>query len=157
MQTKITHTAKRLIFVNGSIVVGLLVLLLINIHRIDTVYSRVVAVVVGLVAVWAIYLDVQKTVLTDEGIRFFELRRFWRLRPAFVPWREVQAVGPHSRNGQRYVGVRLVDGREVVLSAPADLFDKPRFERDLATIQQWHTRHGQAPYSSDSGPGRPLS
>lgn len=143
MQVQISHTAKRLVFINGSMVLAVIFLLLINVHRLNNVYSRIGAVLVILLAAWAIYLEFRKTVLTDEGMRFSELMRFWRIRPTFVPWQDIRSIDPHMRSGQRYVAVHLTDGRKIVLSAPADLFDKPRFDRDLATIRQWHARYGR--------------
>lgn len=121
---------------------------LINIGRLGGVSFQVVAVLLIVLALWGIYFEAKKTVLTDEGVRFFDLKRFWRLRPVFVPWCDIGSVEVHVRRRSRHVGVRLMRGDTVILSTPNDLFDKPRFARDLATIQRWHAYCGRTPMAS---------
>jgi hypothetical protein len=60
-----------------------------------------------------------------------------------IPWREVQAVVPHERNGSRMVRLIPMNSKPVTLRAPTSWWrlGGAAYERDFHRIYQWRLAH----------------
>lgn len=89
-----------------------------------------------------------RTVLTEHGVAYFELGRFWQWRPAFVPWTEVAEVGVGVTPRNRYAVLHLADGTDRWLLCPSLKSEMGGFEQAVARfgrpVRQWQATRPRA-------------